>query len=214
VTGDDDRIGYLAGEVGVPLDADDQADLEDLRRLLGDESVWAEPDPDLEDRIVSAISAEAGPAAAPARATRRRRRLVVTVASLAAAIAVAAGIAVSVGGNGAAPERFYAALASTDLAPGAAGAATLTRLDAGWQIKLHVTGLVRLDNGRFYEAWLKSPAGTLVPIGTFNQGPDVMLWAGVSPQDYPALTVTEQTANGNPASSGLRVLVGSVTTHR
>jgi hypothetical protein len=88
----------------------------------------------------------------------------------------------------------------------------MTQTTAGWKVVLHATGLVRLDNGRFYQAWLTNGAGVLVPIGTFNQGPAVTLWSGVYPQDFPMLTVTEQTANGNPASSGKRVLVGTVNT--
>jgi hypothetical protein len=53
-----------------------------------------------------------------------------------------------------------------------------------------------------------------VPTGTFNQGPTVTLWAGVSPAEFPTVTVTEQLANGNPASSRMRVLVGQVKATR
>ena len=107
---------------------------------------------------------------------------------------------------------FHAALAPTDLAPGADGGATLTKTSSGWRIELDATGLPRLDSGRFYEAWLKNDAGTLVPIGTFNEGQDVTLWAGVSPVDFPTLTVTREEADGDQASSGEKVLVGTVTT--
>ena len=78
----------------------------------------------------------------------------------------------------------------------------------GWRVTLHATGLPRLANGRFYEAWLKNPKGVLVPIGTFNQPTNITLWAGVPPTQFPTLTITRQQANGNPASSGQRVLVG------
>ena len=54
--------------------------------------------------------------------------------------------------------------------PGAGGEATLTKTSSGWRIELDATGLPRLDGGRFYEAWLRNPAGVLVPIGTFNEG--------------------------------------------
>ena len=46
-----------------------------------------------------------------------------------------------------------------------------------------------------------------MPIGTFNEGTDVTLWAGVSPHDFRTLTVTQEQADGNQASSGQRVLV-------
>ena len=52
----------------------------------------------------------------------------------------------------------------------------------------------------------------LVPIGTFNEGQDVTLWAGVSPKDFTTLTVTREQADGDQASSGERVLVGPVDT--
>jgi hypothetical protein len=68
--------------------------------------------------------------------------------------------------------------------------------------------LPRLDNGQFYEAWLRNGAGVHVAIGTFNQGPDVTLWAGVSPKDFPTIVVTAEQANGNPGSSGRVVLTG------
>ena len=96
----------------------------------------------------------------------------------------------------------------TPLAPAARGSATLTKMPSGWEIQLSATGLPHLANGRYYQAWLKNPAGILVPIGTFNQPDNVILWAGVPPTQYPTITVTRQRANGNPKSSGLRVLVG------
>ena len=110
------------------------------------------------------------------------------------------------------PRASSAALAPTDLAPGADGGATLTKTSSGWRIELDATGLPRLDAGRFYEAWLKNDAGTLVPIGTFNEGQNVTLWAGVSPVDFPTLTVTREEADGDQASSGEKVLVGTVDT--
>jgi hypothetical protein len=54
----------------------------------------------------------------------------------------------------------------------------------------------------------------LVPIGTFNQGPKVILWAGVPPTTFTTLTVTREQANGDQQSSGEKVLVGTVTTRR
>ena len=52
----------------------------------------------------------------------------------------------------------------------------------------------------------------LVPIGTFNEGRNVTLWAGVSPKDFTTLTVTRERADGDQASSGEKVLVGTVDT--
>ena len=65
-------------------------------------------------------------------------------------------------------------------------------------------------DGRYYQAWLKNSAGVLVPIGTFNDAVNVTLWSGVPVTQFRTLTVTRQQANGNPASSGRRVLIGTI----
>jgi len=139
------------------------------------------------------------------------RRLAVIGASAAAGLA-AVVIGLVAFSSGTSPERFQASLAATDLAPEAAGQATLTKTSSGWRIELKATGLRRLDAGRFYEAWLRNSAGVLVPVGTFNAGPKVTLWAGVSPKDFPTLSVTREQADGDQASSGEKVLVGTVDT--
>jgi anti-sigma-K factor RskA len=137
-------------------------------------------------------------------------RVVLAGAAAVAVVAVAIGVVVS--RSGTSSPQFHAALAATDLAPGASGNATLTKTSSGWRIELDATGLPRLDNGRFYEAWLKNSAGVLVPIGTFNEGTNVTLWAGVSPKDFTTLSVTREQADGDQTSSGEKVLVGPVDT--
>jgi hypothetical protein len=148
----------------------------------------------------------------PVRPARVSRRLVLVPAAATAALAIVIAVVSGVLGSGAAGTRFHTALAATRLAPGAGGDATLTKTTSGWRIELDATGLPRLDRGRFYEAWLKNAGGVLVPIGTFNEGRKVTLWAGVSPIDFPTLTVTRERADGNQASSGEKVLVGRVDT--
>jgi hypothetical protein len=145
--------------------------------------------------------------AAP-RGRAPRRLAVVGVAAAGAAVAVVIGVAVTSGSSG---TRFHAALGATALAPGARGDATLTKTSSGWRIHLDATGLPRLADGRFYEAWLRGPAGVLVPIGTFNEGRTVTLWSGVPPTSFTVLTVTREQADGDQASSGEKVLVGKVS---
>ena len=146
----------------------------------------------------------------PARTARASRRL--ALGGVAVAAVAAAAIAVAVVSSGSHGARFQAALGPTALAPGAQGDATLTKTSSGWRIHLDAVGLPRLANGRFYEAWLRNSAGALVPIGTFNEGRDVTLWAGVSPGSFTVLTVTRERADGNQASSGEKVLAGPVRT--
>jgi Anti-sigma-K factor rskA len=138
------------------------------------------------------------------------RRLAVIGVAAAAAAAAAVGIGVGVRGSGTAPERFAVSLGPTQLAPDARGEATLTKTSGGWRITLDATGLPRLANGRFYEAWLRNPAGVLVPVGTFNEPHRITLWAGVSPKEFTTLTVTRERADGDQTSSGEKVLSGAV----
>jgi len=153
------------------------------------------------------------PAALRARIESRRRQVhrgVLIAAAAATALAVAGGLVfVSSGTNG---ERLHAELAASALAPTASGSATLTRTSSGWRVALQAHRLPRLAEGRFYEAWLRSRAGVLVPLGTFDDGRNVTLWAGVSPRRFTTLTVTEETANRDEASSRKTVLVGRVET--
>jgi anti-sigma-K factor RskA len=159
----------------------------------------------LRERI-DAQSRARGSAHAPAR-----RGLVLAGATAAAAV-IAVAISLAVLNSGSSSQQFHTTLASTGLAPGAEGDATLTKTDSGWRIKLDASGLPRLENGQFYEAWLRNAGGVLVPVGTFNEGQKVTLWAGVSPVDFPTLTVTRERTDGDQASSGQKVLVGTVDT--
>jgi hypothetical protein len=179
----------------------ERAEIERVHGVLADPAVWAEPPLDLQERVVDAIAEEAG-------AGRRRRRIRYSLVAAAAAVVVAVGLTVGVQVTRDEPAQFAASLTGTRLAPDAAGNVTLTKTRSGWKIELHATGLPRRTNGNFYEAWLKSDAGSLVPIGTFNEGTDVTLWSGVRPSTFPTLTVTKEVADGNQASSGQVVLTG------
>ena len=147
------------------------------------------------------------------RRVRAPRRLVLIGATATAAV-VAVAIGLGVFRADTDGEQFHAALAPTDLVPAASGEATLTKTSSGWRIELDATGLPRLEGGRFYEAWLRNPEGVLVPIGTFNESQQVTLWAGVSPKEFPTLTVTRELADGDQGSSGEKVLVGTANADR
>jgi hypothetical protein len=179
----------------------ERAQIERVRDVLADPAVWMEPTPDLQEAVVAAIAEEAA-------AGRRRRRIRFAIAGLAATVVLAVGITVGLAANRAEPVEFAASLSGTQLAPDAAGDATLTKTPSGWKILLHATGLPRRADGEFYEAWLKNDAGLLVPIGTFNDGREVTLWSGAAPSTFPTLTITQEVADGDQASSGHVVLVG------
>ena len=189
------------------LTPEERAEIERVSDTLADPAVWAVPGPELEERVVAAI-VEAG----SADVTRGPRRGVrYAVVGLAAAILLAVGVAVGVQLNQDDPPQYAASLRGTDLAPEASGEVTMTKTTSGWKIELQATGLPRRADGEFYEAWLKDDSGQLVPIGTFNDGHDVVLWAGVPPTAFPTLTVTREVADGNQASSGQVVLIGQTS---
>jgi hypothetical protein len=233
---DDEVVAYLTGDLdSLPASAD-TGRVERTRALLGEPSLWVEPSQDLEQRVIDAVNAAvpstssatssaSTPSTAPAGAApvsevagiaggRRlpRRWVRTTVFAAAAAVLLAVGLATVITTQRDRPVEFAAALQGTELAPAATGSVTMTQTTSGWRIHITATGLPRLDGGRYYQGWLKDAAGNLVPIGTFNEGKDVTLWAGVPPSDYPTITITRQAAGAGPASSGQKVLVG--TTHR
>jgi anti-sigma-K factor RskA len=149
-------------------------------------------------------------AQAHGRRVETPRHLLVIAASATAVLVVAIGLSMFRAEGS--PEQFRAALAPTALLPDAGGDATLTKTSSGWRIELDATGLPRLENGRYYQAWLRNTSGVLVSIGTFNEGQRVTLWAGVPPTDFTTLSVTRERADGDQSSSGEKVLVGTVDT--
>jgi hypothetical protein len=234
-----EEVGALASEERAELDelrdllADETAWIEPPPELE-DRVVAA-----IADEAAPAKAASAGPqpALAATQAARARRqagarpprkpprfnlglilqRPIYAAAAIACVVGIAAIVAV-VANSGSdtgsvkqpQPLRFAMVVSGTSLAPGAHGSATLAKTSSGWHIDLRATGLPPLNNGRYYQAWLKNSAGILVPIGTFNDAVNVTLWSGAPVTKFRTLTVTRQLANGNPASSGERVLTGTI----
>jgi hypothetical protein len=199
---DDDRIAYLAGDDTVGLSRAERDELDALRGILSDPAAWIEPPADLQERVVAAVADGGTP--------RRSRAVRYALVGVAATAVLAGGVAVGLHATqGSRPVEYAAALGGTGLAPKASGSVTLTKTVSGWRIHLHATGLPRRDNGGYYEAWVKDGTGALVPVGTFNQPDDVTLWAGVPPTTHPTFTITRQLANGDPASTGQVVLLGT-----
>ncbi|MBF4765038.1 anti-sigma factor [Nocardioides islandensis] len=179
----------------------ERAEIERIDHVLADEAVWMEPPAHLQEAVVAAVAAESG-------ALTRRRRLRLALVGVAATVLLAVGVTVGVQLTRDDPVQFAASLSGTELAPDATGDVTMTKTPSGWDIRLHATGLPRREDGEFYEAWLKDDSGLLVPIGTFNDGREVTLWAGVPPSAFSTMTITQEVADGDQTSSGQVVLVG------
>jgi len=185
---------------------------EALDRVLADPAVWIDAPASLEGRIVDEVRAHAE---ANARARRRppsRRRAYVVMTAAAAAVLVAVVVAATLMArdNGTRAD-FTAQLTGTELAPTAHASADIAKNRGGFTVTLDAHGLQPLPPGEFYQGWLKNDAGTLVPIGTFSSSDSrVTLWSGLSPRDYPTMSVTIERSDGDQSSSGRRVLTGTV----
>jgi Anti-sigma-K factor rskA, C-terminal len=201
---------YLEQEAREPgpsaPDAASAAAARRLRGLLADPAGWAEPPPGLLGQITAAIDSErTTPTVEDGRRRQIRARRTVRAGAVAllAAAAVVIGIVVTRG-----PATTDVVLAGTRLAPAASATAKLHATPSGLAIELDVSRLPPAPSGYYYQAWMKGPRG-LVAIGTFHLrgGPGaVELWSAVSLADYPAITVTQEPEDGNPASSGQVVL--------
>ena len=197
------------------MDENDENDLldPDIVALLRDPSLWQEPSAELEDRIVADIAEERRVVVPIGRARRAWPGRLVAAAIGAAAAAAIVLIAVPRDDDQQADASID--IVGTDLAPGIDGSADITTLQSGVRIQFSVKGLPRRDGDDFYQGWLKNCAGTLlVPIGTYHELDDAIGWAGVSMDDYPVITVTQETAVGGKdagqGSSGLIVASGTL----
>jgi anti-sigma-K factor RskA len=211
----DERERLIADAHRGALDSGEAAELPLLADVLADSSTWAEPSPGLEDEVVRAVAdADATTTKPPTPVARRQAksrrwpRVLVSVAAAAVIATVFATVLVTRGGTS--PD-YKAQLDATGSAPRAHASADITHNDAGFEIELYAERLPALRGGEFYQAWLKSSAGALVPIGTFSSSDGrVTLWSGVSPKDFPTLTVTIEAPDNDQTSSGHRVLTGEV----
>ncbi|MGH3038819.1 MAG: hypothetical protein ACRDLZ_05355 [Gaiellaceae bacterium] len=101
-------------------------------------------------------------------------------------------------------------LEPTTHAERASGRAIVVRLDSGWQIVLDATGLPRLDGTGFDQAW-PGNGTSRVSIGTFNEPDRLTLSAGVSPEEFPELTVARmELTSRSTASLSEPVLKGEI----
>ncbi len=208
-------------------DREDELSEDEVRQLdalLSNPDLWDAADPADEDAIVAAILAEAAAepeveaAADPVPDNvipiARHRRWVAPALSAAAAVIV---VLLGLGIVNAIADRpvdgeVELALDGTDLAPDATATARIVDLPAGSRIRLDVEGLEPAAPGTYYEVWLRQDAEIGVSAGTFHlRGDgDIELWAGVSLNDYPLVTITVQ-EEAEPVSSGRVVLKALAT---
>lgn len=202
---DDGRIGVsFDAEVGLHVAA-----------LLGDAVSWLEPSDDLGDAVVARIEAEmseAATAAAPLDAEEgvapvsRRRTATPAIIGVAAGLMLLFVGILALSAISGAPEAPAVAI---DLVPtgeilDVEGSIEITETSSGLRVDLDAASLPRRASGDFYEGWLRLDDGRVVPIGTFNEGADVTLWAGVDLERVDELTISLGTAAdaSAPGASG------------
>lgn len=200
----EDRAEYLASGQGPrPVDGD-RLDL--VRDVLSRETTWAEPPPEVADRVFAAIRSQT-PTEEKIPSRSRWSGVVAAVLGVAAIATVVAGVA----GVFSPTEEQVIAMEGTELQPAASGEAAIRATDAGWWIRLDITDLPPADAGTYYEGWVWNDEGEGVSIGTFHlRGEDgsVTMWSGVDPADYPAIWVTLEDEDGDPSASERIVMWG------
>ena len=105
-------------------------------------------------------------------------------------------------------------LSATALAPGASGELRGEKVGENIHFELEVRGLPELRKDEYYELWYAKEDGGRISCGTFRaqQGGQttVNLTAPANAMSYPEIEVTREPDDGDPGSSGEKVLVGDL----
>ena len=206
---EDPRIEYLASGSGDPAGETDHLDL--IRGLLDQESIWAEPPPEVVDALMASIGG-GEPPQVPAAKPRRRVNWTAIAAVLGLTAVLVAMLLGPLSGTPQPLPEAMVALTGTELAPTLEGSAAVRSTGSGWWIRLEVTGLPPAPEGSYYQGWVGDQSDA-VSIGTFHMrdGEDpVVLWSGVSLIDYPSLFVTLQEEGKGTQPSDRMMLSGAI----
>ncbi|MEX2651379.1 MAG: anti-sigma factor [Acidimicrobiia bacterium] len=195
---DDIRPQYLATGSGERPADQEQLDL--IRGVLAESSTWEEPPEGVVDGLLATIAREGHPPVGETATKRQRPTWLLAAGAVAAIVLLVIGV-VSVFDEPIA--ETVVAMTGTDLAPAAAGVASLRPTPSGWYIRLDVSGLPAAPEGTYYQGWVWSDDEG-VSIGTFHlrDGDDaVVLWSGVDVAEYPAISVTLEDEGAGPEAS-------------
>lgn len=176
--------------------------------LFVDPAMWDQPSANLGDRVVDAIRSESAlhdpSPIAPIVPIRRGWVRPALLGAAAAVVLLFGGIVVLSAINGVEDRTTISSeLISTGLVANVSGDVEISVFDSGLRIDLAAPDLPRRDHGNFYAGWLLTIDGNLVPVGTFHEGDDVTLWAGVGLDQVEAFTITlEANATGQSPDQG------------
>ena len=207
---------YLLEELSVEEERELEGHLEECSRCRGElararqthdllrEFAAGGPPPELKDRVLARARGEI-----PAR-SRGGWRFWVPAAALLIIAVFGAGLLWTMTKDS--PEGIP--LAAT--APTSEGGGELSGevQEGNLQIELVVWGLPELRKGEYYELWYSKEDGGRISCGTFRARPEsqttVNLTAPASAVSYPEIEVTREPDDGDPGSSGEKVLVGDL----
>ena len=208
MTTEDSRAQYLASGATEGGESHERLDL--IRDVLSIDATWAEPPPQVADGLLAALAVEAVPG--PGMNQERSGRWALVLVGAGGLVAIAAlvlgtlNVIQDEGDN-------VVAMSGTELEAAALGNAEFGPNEAGWWIRLDVTGLPPAPEGNYYEGWVWSDEGEGVSIGTFHlRGEDmpIVLWSGVPLADYPSIWVTLESEDDGPEASELIVMKGRI----
>jgi anti-sigma-K factor RskA len=105
-------------------------------------------------------------------------------------------------------------LTATALAPEASGVVRGELAAENIRIELEVRGLPQLGEDEYYEMWYAREDGGRISCGAFRTAPEgqttVNFTTPLNARDYPEIERTREPDNGDPASSGEKVLEGDL----
>ncbi|MFZ5816288.1 MAG: anti-sigma factor domain-containing protein [Bacillota bacterium] len=174
------------------------AEVEESVDLLAYAAPQVAPPPDLKQRVVRGVAAEA------ARRRPAWRRFAAPVAAAAAVLALALGTYSTVklrsvqdrlaAYESMAPVQRSVALTGTEQAPAAAGRVVISREGDGTRVELQASGLPQLEPGQAYQLWLikdgKRTSGGVFVIDATGKG-GLVTWLPGS-VEFDALGVTRE----------------------
>lgn len=175
-----------------PLGHDDEGR---VTELLATPTIWAEPPAELFDRVTSAVPIEPGESGG----RRRRPRLPpwVRPALIGAAVAVlllVGGVVVLSALSGTVErDTVEASLVPTGEILDVSGDVTITSFPFGIEVVLDAPSLPPRVDGVFYQAWVGTASGDLVPVGSFERGGQITMTAGVDLDRVTSFVITLET---------------------
>lgn len=207
---------YLLGELSVEEERELERHLEGCSGCRGElsrarqthgllrELAAGGPPPELKDRVLARARGEI-----PAR-SRGGWRLWIPAAALLAIALLGAGLLWAIIGD----SSEGIPLTSTIPVSEGGGEVRGEVHGGNLQIELTVWGLPKLRKDEYYELWYAKEEGGRISCGTFRAQPGgqttVNLTAPVGATSYPKIEVTREPDDGDPGSSGEKVLVGDL----